>query len=456
MQTNVNAAVSPSHYCPLLALTGQWAAQCARPWWWFAADETDWMPPESRALSVRLSAVLVWGVLSGPGLWSFVAFGQDQPATRPAAALHVIELLAARNPPLDLRAGLLVVPDSIGDERHQKLRAYAKDLAGGTRDDELSRLLRISAWVHQRIQHDNFNAAPAQATALDILNRAARGEHFSCVEFSRVLKETLAAFGYVARTLSVQSPAVAYGPLGSGHVASEVWSNALDKWVFVDAQWGVYARLDARPLSFYELYRLKQDGRFNDVRFVSLNASAQHDEPAARAHQEEYRHFIANYFGYLSVRYTQAEQVANLVLPLDGAALALTFQGLGRSGQLFTTEPRDHYFTLNHTNILLYYRDQPTAKRPHGQIDIADPDDYLARMSEFAATPDYLVVLHHNMPWFDHFEVALDEAPWQRLDDNAFTWSARIGTQTLKVRAVNEVGVVGPVSSLTLRYGPAR
>ncbi len=404
----------------------------------------------------RLGAVLLGWSVVGSTLWSFAAVGQEQSPAAPPSVLKTIELLETRNAPLDLRAGLLVVPDTIADERHSRLRTYARDSVAETSGDEFNHVRRIAAWVHARIQHDPFNAAPAQSSAQEILSRAEKGERFSCVEYSRVLKETLAAFGYVARTLSLHSATAAYGALGSGHVANEVWSNQLDQWFFVDAQWGLYAQLAGRPLSFYELYLLKREGRFAEVRFVPLDETDPLSGAMQRDREAEYRQFITGYFGYLSVRYLQAEHVANLVLPLAGTTLPLTFQGLGRSGQLFTAEARDHYFSLNHSNILLYYQQQASAQRLQGQVDIPTAEEYVAQMAEFAATPDFLVVLHHNMPWFDHFEVALDDAPWQRVDDNQFSWSAREGVQTLKARAVNEAGVAGPVASLTLRYGPKR
>ena len=386
-----------------------------------------------------------------------LAFG-DGPARVEKTPLRTIEVIESVNPPLNPGARKLILASDILDPYHRSLRNTLLSDHDQTVDlsSDPAAQFHIAAWVHAQIKHDSFNTALDEATTLEILQRAKGGERFSCADFGNVLNDMLGAFGYVSRVVSLQSPNIAYGTLGSGHVANEFWSNTFDKWVFVDAQWGLYARHQGRPLNFYEMAKLRKAGKFGDVQFVSVDPATASNPKKLQQQIREYRAFLNDYFGYLSARYRFVEQTVNLVLPLEGRSLPLTFQGLGRNGQMFTTDPAEHYFSLNHTNILLYYREQQTSGHPLSGVNTKSSDDYLARMPQFAARPDYTVVLYSNTPWKDGFEYAVDGGPWKELDDNSVTWTLHEGVNRFAARTVNHAGVAGPKSEIAIRYGPGR
>jgi hypothetical protein len=148
----------------------------------------------------------------------------------------------------------------------KKLRSYV-EIKGfrpskGTESDFVVSAL---SWVSNQWEHDGFHSPPPTFQALDILKAVhQKRERFRCVEYGVVLAELLQAYGFITRTLFLRSNNVAYGGYGQGHVAMEVWLNDLQKWIFLDPQFGVSltAGKSKVPLNFYEIYQEKKAGRF--------------------------------------------------------------------------------------------------------------------------------------------------------------------------------------------------
>ncbi len=107
-------------------------------------------------------------------------------------------------------------------------------------------------WSSSQWEHDGMNQPPKGFRALDILkNVFDKKERYRCVEYGIVLSELLQAYGFVTRTIALRSNDVAYGGFGQGHVAMEVWSNDLSKWIFLDPQFSAYMTYKGRPLNLY-------------------------------------------------------------------------------------------------------------------------------------------------------------------------------------------------------------
>ncbi len=114
-------------------------------------------------------------------------------------------------------------------------------------DPEWQQLLKLRNWVHSRWQHDGMNF-PENYDSVFILNEAAKGVRFRCVEYSFVLADVYRAMGWPARLVRVQ------GSQGA-HVLSEVFIASLDKWVLMDGQHDAHVTIDDTPLSVYEFYQ---------------------------------------------------------------------------------------------------------------------------------------------------------------------------------------------------------
>jgi len=359
--------------------------------------------------------------------------------------LRKLTLVDTGNYLLNHQSANLLLPESLTVQEMLALRDFAHDLVAKSDSDEWKQIVRTVAWVHTHVQHDSFNQT-SQTSSLQILQRAGKGERFSCVEYAKVLRDLLHMQGIVARSIGLQAATIAYGTLGSSHVAVEAWSNTYNKWVLLDAQWGVYAAQNKKPLNVGELYQLRRKGRLDQVRFPLVAGQTSKEQ------ENEYRQFLASYFGYLSFRIHSDATVLNLIYPLAGTDLPLTFQGLPKNNQLFSRNAQDIYFALNQAHAILRFRNRDKSYQQFSQIEFRDADDYLQQMAKFAPDGELEVVLDHNMPWFDHFEVRLEQADWQVLPANMLDWALQPGQNRMQIRAVNAAGIKGPVTELKLLY----
>ena len=56
------------------------------------------------------------------------------------------------------------------------------------------------------------------------------------------------------------------------------------------------------------------------------------------------------------------------------------------------------------------------------------------------------------MPWFSHYEYAVNDQAWTRVKGAMLPFVVQPGRNDLRVRAVNARGVPGPVTSMLLSY----
>jgi hypothetical protein len=127
-----------------------------------------------------------------------------------------------------------------------------KVVAGAVTD--LDRVRLMSRWVRQRWEHNGENVA-SPADPISILQKAATGQRFRCVEYSIVLSGALNSVGIKSRVLGLKTSDVETREVGAGHVVSEAWLEDQKKWVMVDGQWDVIPMLGTTPLNAIELQR---------------------------------------------------------------------------------------------------------------------------------------------------------------------------------------------------------
>jgi hypothetical protein len=106
-------------------------------------------------------------------------------------------------------------------------------------------------WVTQRwaLGADGLDSRDA----VEILEHAAAGAQFTCVEYTVVLSQALNARGIPARSVGLMTAGYHSG-VGRGHNVSEAWIDELGKWVLLDAQNGVWwCDEEGTPLGLVEL-----------------------------------------------------------------------------------------------------------------------------------------------------------------------------------------------------------
>lgn len=265
-----------------------------------------------------------------------------------------------------------------------------------------------------------------------------------------VLSEVLQAYGFVSRTVALRSNDVAYGGWGKGHVAMEVWVNDLNKWIFLDPQFGTYltSANEKTPLNFFESFLVKSKGKWNRLK---VNFSAKPPKSIEDA-SREYKDFLKMYYGHMTV--SSGKEKPQISLLLEAKKPTLTFQAHPSDNTVFTSESSVLYAEINRVSILLNYREKVANFNKLVQdLKIETDQDYVNQMPKFAAKPKFTVKLANNMPSFNYYEYRKSKSEqWKKLKNDFFDWDALGLHNILEARAVNKMGRSGPITLIEVGY----
>jgi len=155
---------------------------------------------------------------------------------------------------------VLVLRSSADEPYLTRLRETYKlaDVVAGAATD-YDRVRAVSRWVRTRWNHNGSNT-PEKNDPISILEEAATGKKFRCVEYAVVLAAPLNAIRIPARVLALATEDVETRESGAGHVVTEAWLADRRTWIMVDGQFDVIPLLDGRPLNAVELQRALAGG----------------------------------------------------------------------------------------------------------------------------------------------------------------------------------------------------
>jgi len=358
--------------------------------------------------------------------------------------LNKIEVLSSNNSQLVFDHTYQKLTDSLSTSDYEELKKYVLDDLKIINSSEPEMFFELMAWVSSQWKHNGWNAADKGLTALDIIKNAKAGEQYRCVEYGKVLKDVLLSFGYISRIVDLRSVDVAYGGAGMGHVATEVWSNNLQKWIFLDPQFNVYAKYQSEVLNIYDIFKLKEKGGFKNIEFVNVRSNKLN---------ETYPKFITNYLAYIGVYQIAKNNTYSLVLQMEGQDEYLTFQSMPRGSCVFTKNKEVVYHDINRSMVVINY---PEDERQRSRTimkscNIKTAEDFKENMCLFAAKPDFKLSLLNNMPWFDKYEVYLNNQIVEVKDTTCDIVLPK-GISDLKVVAVNKVGIKGIPTLMKIKY----
>lgn len=303
-------------------------------------------------------------------------------------------------------------------DRLRKQHRLDDVIAGGS--TELEQLALLRDWVHSQWlgwQSQKYPYCPPW-DPLEILETTKGDWGFGmCTHYGATFAGCASALGWVARVLIVDH-----------HCLAEVWCETLQKWILQDAgpcrEYDATYEMDGVPINALELHDALLSGRRDEImsnklpqnvvepmdRYVETfcrfgiplrNNHLTHAEPAELRHGNRQYH----YNGYLwwsdHIDPTYPEY------------------------SLQTTRPADFYWSVNQTRIYL---------------QAADRDGALC------------VLFEHTMPNFSHFEVQIDDDPWQEVREVEMDWPLAEGPNCLAVRAVNVFAKEGRTSSAQITY----
>jgi hypothetical protein len=366
-------------------------------------------------------------------------FGQEE-------KLKKITIVESNNPILSYDYEKLPLEDSISTQDFSELKKYVLSKTTLKSKNEPELFFELMEWVSNQWEHNGWHAAPDSLNSLGILKSVHEdGQQYRCVEYGIVLNDILNSFGYVARTVGLKHKDADYGGAGMGHVATEVWSNKLNKWIFLDPQFGIYAKKDNVLLNIFEIYQLKKVGDFDKIEFIEVNTN--------KANKDYGTGFLTNYLGYIDINQKYRIQSYSLALKMEGERDFLTFQAFPTSKVAFTSNVEDVYFSINQTMVLFDYNEEEISRTEEefGKLDIKTIEDFNDNMAKFAARPNFILSFDNNMPWFKNYKVKLNNSAIEELNGK-YCVNLKEGVNTLTVVAVNQNGTEGVPTVIRLRY----
>lgn len=321
---------------------------------------------------------------------------------------------------------------------HARLADFRKQFAldevvkGCTTD--LQRMEKLAVWTSQQWTKGHLGKIYPKWDAFEILKKHDDGTPIGgfCQQYNLVFLQACESFGMVGRCVSIGS-----GDHGitirSGHEVVEVWSNELNKWVYVDGQaaWYFVDKETRTPLSLLEL-RERQVAAFQEKTHRAVDVVVLAKSPY------EWKG-LGEWPAFAELRMIPHTQFLDGKLPLP---LNQGMRGWFWTGHRAWTE--DTY------PASVLYSDRVTNAH-----DWNWPINQTQLWLEQQAKPGELEVrLAHNMPSFAKYRVQIDDQPARNGDNGVFTWPLRAGENRLQVRAVNNLGLAGPTSWIKVEYKP--
>ncbi len=125
----------------------------------------------------------------------------------------------------------------VNDPDLVKVREYFKldSIAGD--GDEISRILNLLEWAHNVVRHDGISYNPDSKNAIDLVEICRREERgINCRMMAQLLNECYLALGFKSRYVTCMPKVM----INDCHVINIVYSETLDKWIWVDPTFNAY------------------------------------------------------------------------------------------------------------------------------------------------------------------------------------------------------------------------
>ena len=162
---------------------------------------------------------------------------------------------------------------------------------------QVDKVLTILNWTRTRWEHRG-DISPKKNDAISILDEVKEGGRFPCFAYGYVLASQLKVAGFKSRVIYLKTKDIATSMSGGGHVATEVFIDELQKWVFVDAQFNIMPFLNNIPLNAVELQNAIRTN-FDKLEFKSVS----------KVDKMSYVSFVQPYLFYFDCHFDQRESI---------------------------------------------------------------------------------------------------------------------------------------------------
>ena len=278
---------------------------------------------------------------------------------------------------------------------------------------DLEKFIILREWVRGRISEGRPKNVDYNFNALNILERAGKGEHFFCSETATIFTQCVISLGYIGR----------YVGLFKGHILAEVWSNDFNKWVVMDVGDNLHYEKFGVPLSALELNIALESGEFSDINVI-YGIDKKHLSADERDFYISYYRdfFVRMRNDWFSNKYPHWHPKGNSIMN------GLEWHGLRSSD-----------------NILV-------ARRTSNGEQLNFCLDVVSIMCDSSNSSGKEIWLFFNTftPGFSNFLFSIDDGVKVRADNKKLVWKLHKGRNKIEVMAVNVLGVNGSPSEIEL------
>jgi len=263
-----------------------------------------------------------------------------------------------------------------------------------------------------------------------------------CIQFNNYLNGLAMTFGWQGRLINCMN-----------HEVSEIWCDDLGKWVYFEASYGNQFLSDIEtmePMSFLEVHNAYLDYFYPDRPIDWMNENTNSHLAAEKINEREDKPHVLR----SSSTYHQNNTLA--------------YKGLVHS-PFMRMVPRNNFYDepypmpLNHgtgwwpwNSYINWYDERTPPKRQYAWFTDRPrdmwPDLNLVHIDATVGhSNDYLFLIFETYtPNFCHFEVDVNDSGWKAIEGDRWSWVLAPGRNTLRVRAVNKLGVHGKPSVVEL------
>ena len=287
---------------------------------------------------------------------------------------------------------------------------------------EFEKMVLLREWVKSRWRHGtpktkNHN----QFNALQLLERAEKGEKFFCCHYTVTFIQCCLSLGWQARFVAPLNSSGHYS-----HAVTEVWSNQYRKWVIMDTDYNIHYVDKRIPMNALELHNA----------WLYWGQRLDREPEAIKGYpRPEYKNAIDTpyipfrlldcYFYFaIRMRNNFFSNIGSEKNTLKVPQLKWYDKRTPRYGaHYYTNRPEDLYWGLNQTHITIGLGREETLLK---------------------------VYLNTVTPNFEHYIVEIDRKKMEIIDTK-FNWRIHLGLNRLKVKTVNKFCREGISSQIILK-----
>lgn len=187
---------------------------------------------------------------------------------------------------------------------------YNLDSVAG-KGDELSKIINILLWVNKSFKHDGTKDAPSYTNMTDLMSKTYLNieNTLHCGAMAWVLVDCYFSLGITAKQ-------VVCFPKDSAdfecHSTVAVFSNQMNKWLFMDPTNGVYIKNDKNELLSFEEFRKS----LIEGKAIIINDEAKNNSEFVNDHYLSW-YMPKNLYAFQCFSETDGESVSNVLLPVE-------------------------------------------------------------------------------------------------------------------------------------------